>query len=98
MSSASVKSCITTNIKEFLNESDDGEEEEEEEEEEIDEGDDEIKKDKEEDSKIDIEGFFQKKSGSSYKKVIKNIITKLKIMDYIGLKIKKKQSLKINFL
>ena len=68
MSSASVKSCITTNIKEFLNESDDGEEEEEEEEEEKDEGDDEIKKDKEEDSKIDIEGFFQKKSGSSYKK------------------------------
>ena len=68
MSSDNVKFCITTNLKEFLNDSDDGEEVEEEEDDEEDEGDDEVKKDKEEDSKIDIEGFFQKKSGSSYKK------------------------------
>ena len=68
MNAENDKNYVNSNLKDFLDEEDEDDEEEEEEDDD-DEGDDddEVKKDKEEDSKIDCEGFFQKKSGSSYK-------------------------------
>ena len=69
MNTENNKYFINTNLKDFLNDSMDEDEEEEEEEEEDDiDDDDELIEDKEEDSKIDCEGFFHLKSGSTYKK------------------------------
>ena len=67
MNTENNKYFINTNLKDFLNDSIDEDEEEEEEEDDIDD-DDELIEDKEEDSKIDCEGFFHLKSGSTYKK------------------------------
>ena len=56
---------IKVNLEDFLKDNDDEKEDYNEDEEEED---DDIKQDKEEDSKIDYEGFFYKRSNSSYKK------------------------------
>ena len=68
MNTENNKYFINTNLKDFLNDSIDEDEEEEEEEEDDIDDDDELIEDKEEDSKIDCEGFFHLKSGSTYKK------------------------------
>jgi hypothetical protein len=67
MNTENNKYFINTNLKYFLNDSIDEDDEEEEEEDDIDD-DDELIEDKEEDSRIDCEGFFHLKSGSTYKK------------------------------